>query len=281
MIRKSDRVCVSRYYPVDHIKANRMYIVRYSNVMFIANGNIYVQIRKNDDEKYYCCTIDKFKKWGSIENLKRVVTLKGKNEIKTITDLMDAIIECGCSRKLDYFEYLEAENDSLLENSDYKYNVDDFIFQSYHDFSRGFKMNGTGFRESEGRIFYDGNINFSLDLCVGGIRKDLPACILKEIEREANKLLEVNFVKPKDIKDVKFTCYAKVELSHSICNNGNHVFYRSYSIHIEIDKISNYYNDFDLDNVDMKFLKHADFYLCDRPWTEKPFDEFIRNEMFR
>ena len=43
------------------------------------------------------------------------------------------------------------------------------------------------------------------------------------------------------------------------------------------DKIGKYYNDFDLD---MEFLKHADFSLCNRAWTEKPFDEFIKNEMF-
>lgn len=281
MIRKRDRVCVSRYYPVDHIKANRMYIVRYCNSLFIANGNIYVHIRKDDDDKQYCCTIHNFKKWAGIENLKRFISLKGKKRSKTIADLMDAVIECGYSRELDYFEYMEAKNDSLLENSDYKYNADDFTFQEYPGFSRGFKMNGTGFRESEGRIFHDGDINFSLDLCIGGIRKDLPGCVLKEIEREINELLEVNFVRPEDIKNVKFTCYAKVELNHTVKKIGEHIFYRKYSIHIETDTISDYYNDFDLDDMDMKFLKHAVFYLCDRPWTEKPFDEFIRNEMFR
>lgn len=92
----------------------------------------------------------------------------------------------------------------------------------------------------------------------------------------------MNFVKLENIKEVRFTCYAKIELSHTVNNKtGNHYFYRSYSIHIEIDKISDYYNDFDLDNVDIKFLKHADFCLCDRSWTEKPFDEFIRDEIFR
>lgn len=281
MIRERNRVWVSRYYPVDHIKANRMYIVRYSNSLFIGNGNIYVHIGKNDNEKYCCCTINNFKKWGGIENLKRFITLKGKREVKTITDLMDAVIECGYSRELDFFEYMEVKNDSLLENSDYKYKIDDFTFRDYPDFNRGFHINGTGFSESKGRIFYNGNINFSLDLGMGGIRKDLPECLLKEIERVANELLEVNFVRPEDIKNVNFTCYAKVKLDHSICNNGNHAFYRSYSIHIEIDKIGEYYNDFDLDDMDMKFLKHVDFYLCDRSWTEKPFDEFIRNEMFR
>lgn len=40
------------------------------------------------------------------------------------------------------------------------------------------------------------------------------------------------------------------------------------------------YNDFNLDNLDMKFLKHADFYLCDIPELEKPFDIFIRDEIF-
>ena len=124
-----------------------------------------------------------------------------------------------------------------------------------------------------------GEMNFCLDLGIGGIRKDLPGCILKEIEREANRLLEANIVNPDDIKKVKFTCYAKVQLRHVYNNkNRNHGFYRSYSIHIEIDKIGEYYND--LDNVDMKFLKHAKFCLCDISGTEKPFDEFIRDEIF-
>lgn len=114
-----------------------------------------------------------------------------------------------------------------------------------------------------------------------GIRKDLPECILKEIEREVNKLLEVNFINQEDIGQVIFTCYASACFGHSrTIKNGKHYFYRSYSIHIEIDRISEYYNNFDLDNMDMKFLKHADFCLCDRSWTEKPFDEFIKNEIF-
>lgn len=282
-MRKNDRVCVSRYYPIDHIKANRMYIVRYCNSLFIANGNVYVHIRKDDDDKYYCCTIRNFKKWGGIENLKRFVSLKGIKEVKTIVNLMDAVIECGFSRELGYSEYRAIENDCLIENSDYRYQIDDFTFQDFPSFNRGFNMNRTGWRESEGRIFHDGDMNFSLDLSDmnSGIRKDLPKCILKEIEREVNELLEVNFINQEDIGQVIFTCYANACFGHSrTIKNGKHYFYRSYSIHIEIDKISEYYNNFDLDNIDMKFLKHADFCLCDRSWTEKPFDEFIKNEIF-
>ncbi len=128
--------------------------------------------------------------------------------------------------------------------------------------------------------FNDTNMNFLLDLGIGGIRKDLPECMLKEIESETNELLEANMIKLEDVKKVKFTCYAKIQLSHNVKKTGEHVFYRSYSIHIEINKISDYYNDFELDNVDMKFLKHADFCLCDRDGLEKPFDEFIRDEIF-
>lgn len=281
MARKNDRVCVPGDYPVERIKANRMYIVRYCNSLFIANGKIYVNIRKDDDdEKFYCCTIHNFKKWGGIENLKRFVSLKGRKEVKTIADLMDAVIECGYSRELDYFEYMDIENDSLLENSDYKYSIDDCGFCECKNLVNGFSMNMTGFRESGGEIFHDGHINFCLDLSnrKGGIRKDLPECVLKEIEHEANRLLEANIVNPNDVKKVKFTCYAKVQLYHSMRKDGRHIFYRSYSIHIEIDKIGEYYND--LDNVDMKFLKHAKFCLCDISGTEKPFDEFIRDEIF-
>lgn len=39
-MRKNDRVCLSRYYPIDYIKENRIYIVRYYNSLFIADGNI-------------------------------------------------------------------------------------------------------------------------------------------------------------------------------------------------------------------------------------------------
>ena len=98
MSRKSDRVCVSRYYPIEKLKANRMYIIRYCNSLFIANGNIYVHIGGSDDDKHYCCTINNFKKWGGIENLKRFISLKGKKEVKTISDLMNAVIEFGYSR---------------------------------------------------------------------------------------------------------------------------------------------------------------------------------------
>ena len=244
-MRKSDRVCVSRYYPIDHIKPNRMYIVRYCNSLFIANGNIYVHIRKDDDDKQYCCTINNFRKWGGIENLKRFISLKGKKEVKTIAALMDAVIECGYSRELDYFEYRDIENDSLLENSDYRYGIDELGFHANEKLHRGFeKLESPRYGVQIGK-YNDTEINFYLDLGIGGIRKDLPDCILKEIERETNELLEVNFVKLEDIMKTKFICYAKVKLSHTVDNKtGKHYFYRSYSIHIEIDKIGDYYRDF-------------------------------------
>ena len=285
IMRKNDRVCVSRYYPVDHIKANRMYIVQYDYSMFIANGNIYVSHSYNDEnnkrqETHICCTIHNFKKWGGIENLKRFVSLKGKKEMKTIIDLMDAVLECGYGREMSYFEYVEMMNDFLLENSDYKYNVKDLGFCANDNLYNGFeKLESPRYGLQIGK-FNDNQMNFCLDLCIGGIREDLPECILKEIEHETNRLLEANIIEHEYVKKIKFTCYAKVQLHHNMRKDGKHVFYRSYSIHIEIDKIGEYYNDFDLDNLDMKFLKHADFCLCDRSWTEKPFDEFIRNEMF-
>lgn len=279
--RKNDRVCVSGYYPIEKIKANRMYIVRYGNVLFIANGNIYVQVRRDNDEKCYCCTIHNFRKWGGMENFKRYISLKEKKKVKTAGNLIDAVLECGYSRELDYFEFMKIEEDSLLENSDYKYSIDDLRFYKCENLYRGFeKLESPVYGLPIGK-FNDTDMIFCLDLGMNGIRKDLPECILKEIQCEANKLLEVNFVKPEDIEKAKFTCYTKVKLSHIVKKTGEHVFYRSYSIHIEIDKISEYYNNFDLDDLDIKFLKHADFYLCDRSWTEKPFDEFIRNEIFR
>lgn len=281
MARINDRVCVSRYYPVECIKPNRMYIVRYCNSLFISNGNIYVRLGNVDDEKYFCCFIHNFKKWGGIENLKSFISFKGKKEkVKTISDLTDAVMECGYKRKLDYDEYRDIENDSLLENSDYKYSIDDLVFHGCEILYRGFqKLESPRYGLQIGQ-FNDVEIIFCLDLGIGGIRKDLPKCILKEIEYEANRLLEVNFVKAEDVGKINFTCYTKVKLSHCIHKDGNHVFYRIYSIHIEIDKISNYYKDFDLDNVDVKFLKHADFCLCDRVGTEKAFDEFIKHEIF-
>lgn len=301
MERKNDRVCVSRYYPVDHIKANRMYIVQYDYSMFIANGNIYVSHSYNDEnnkrqETYICCTIHNFKKWGGIENLKRFVSLKGKKEMKTIIDLMDAVLECGYSREVDFFEYMDIENDSLLENSDYKYSVCDLRFGMCKelDESDGFKKKEYTKVGLQGRLekFNIRNeLEFCLDLGRGGIRKDLPECVLKEIEHEVNRLLEVNFIKEEDIKKIKFTCYAKIQLSHyfhhdntikcgKLQGNNHHVFYRHYSIHIEIEEISDYYNEFDLDDKDIEKIKYSHFCLCDIEGLEKPFDEFIRDEIF-
>lgn len=121
---------------------------------------------------------------------------------------------------------MDIENDSLLENSDYKYSIDDFGFCECKNLVNGFSMNMTGFRESGGEIFHDGHINFSLDLSnrKGGIRKDLPECALKEIEYEANRLLEANIVNPDDVKEVEFTCYAKVQLYHSMRKDGRNIF---------------------------------------------------------
>lgn len=282
MAMKNDRVCVSRYYPIANIKPNRMYIVRYCNSLFIANGKIYLHVRKEDEDKYYCITILNFKKWGGIENLKNFAFLKGKKKEKTISDLMNAVLKCGYKRELDFLEFMEIEEDCLLENSDYKYSIDDLVFRDCENLYNGFeKMELSGYGLQIGKC-NDTQIHFCLDLSVGGIRKDLPKCLLKEIEHEANRLLEVNFVKPEEIKKVNFTCYTKVQLNHYINRkDGKHIFYRNYSIHIEINRISNYYDDFSLDNVDNKFLKHADFYLCDKTSEmEKAFDKFIRNEIF-
>lgn len=293
---KNNRICVSRYYPVNHIKPNRMYIIQYNHSLFIANGNIYVHHSYHDEnndwkETYFCCIIHNLKKWGGIENLKRFISLKDKKKVKTIIDLIDAVMECGYSRKLGYSEYADAMNDSLLENSDYKYNVIDLSFRTNESLYNGFEKLESPRYGVQIDKFNDTYMNFCLDLGIGGIRKDLPECILKEIEHGANRLLEANMIAPEDIKKVRFTCYTKVELCHNYHydgtikngkpqNNNHHVFYRSYSIHIEIDKIGEYYNDFDLDNVDMKFLKHADFCLCDIDGLEKPFDKFIRDEIF-
>ncbi len=282
---ENDRVCVSRYYPVEQIKPNRMYIVRYHNVLFIANGNIYVSCSDHEDimhisTRNVCCSIHNFKKWGGIDNLKRFITLKGKKKVKTIADLIDAVMECGYSIELEDFEYGDIRDDSLLENSDYKYSIEDLNFHTNDKLHRGFeKLESPKYGIQIGK-YNDTEINFCLDLVIGGIRKDLPECILKEIELEVNRLFEANFLKPEDVKKRRFTCYTKVQLSHTIRRDGKHTFYRSYSIHIEIDKINDYYNNFDLDDMDIKFLKHADFYLCDRSWTKKPFDEFIKNEIF-
>ncbi len=183
-------------------------------------------------------------------------------------------------RKLDYFEYKDIEKESLLENSDYKYSINDLTFHRYEDFTNGFqKLESPRYGLQIGK-FIDTEMHFCLDLGICGIRKDLPECILNEIEYEVNRLLEVNFVKPEDAKKVKFTCYAKVHLSHNVKKTGEHVFYRSYSIHIGIDKTSDYYNAFDLDDMDIKFLKYADLYLYEIPEEHKKFDEFIKNEMF-
>ena len=87
--------------------------------MTVPGMKLYVSYSYNDEknnwkETYFCCTIQNFKKWGGIENLKRFVSLKGKKEMKTIIDLMDAVMECGYSRKLDYIEYRDVKNDFLL-----------------------------------------------------------------------------------------------------------------------------------------------------------------------
>ena len=260
--------------------------------MFIAKGNIYAHHSYHDEnndwkEIHICCTIHNFKKWGGIENLKRFVSLRGKKEVNTIIDLIDAVMECGYSRELRCSEYVETMKDFLLENSDYKYGVIDLTFLASENLYNGFvKLESPRYGLQIGK-FNDTQMNFCLDLGMGGIRKDLPECVLKEIEHEANRLLEANIVNPEDVKKVKFTCYAKVQLHHNYHHDGtlqrknHHIFYRSYSIHIEIDKIGDYYKDFDLDNIDMKFLKHADFCLCDIDGLEKPFDEFIRDEIFR
>ena len=276
---KDDRIMVTRDFPLQYMKANRLYILGYSNTIFIGNGNIYVKFVKYPDkseESMLCCSIHNLKKWGGIERLKRFVSLKGKKErVKTIQDLIDAVMECGYKREIDCSEYYEIQKETLLQNSDYKYKLDKLCFHNKEEFRNRFET-------IKPDLYRD--IDFRLDLVFNGkCKQDLSQCIRDRIEHEANQLLEKNFIKPEDINKVKFCCYVEVRMSHSWdYENGNHVFYRYYKFLVGIDKINEYYNNAcsSLSEKDVRCLSCETFHLSDYCELRQAFDEYMKNIIF-
>ena len=125
-------------YPLKSINPNIFYRVtlnkeekRYAN-FFILNGNIYFKTAIiisacERTENYYCCTIEKLKRFVTKVNISQFFKCKKKMELETVSDLLLMAVECGYKRETDFHEFYEAEEE-LKSDFSSRYKFDDFKF---------------------------------------------------------------------------------------------------------------------------------------------------------
>lgn len=195
---------------------------------FILNGNIYFKnsIYRNDMnnvEEYYCCSIEKFKKFTTKVNISQFFKFRGKTEFETVNDLYIMIMECGYKREIDHNEFYEAENELKPDFSNW-HKFDEFIFikQALNPNSH---PGDTLIRQS-----HFGTI-ITLDMISDKRKQAIPDCIKEEIIYWTNTMLDEKLV---DINSVRFLLHAEIrfEVIGSL--------YKNYKINIiMVDKKGN------------------------------------------
>ena len=125
-------------YPLGSIRPNIYYRATINKEenrhahFFILNGNIYIEIAvyKSACERtidYYCCSIEKLKRFITKTNISQFFKFKKKTELETLSDLYIVIMECGYKREIDENEFYEAECE-LKSDFRSRYKFDDFKF---------------------------------------------------------------------------------------------------------------------------------------------------------
>lgn len=251
-------------YPLESIKTNVYYQVtlnkeekRYAN-FFILNGNIYFKVAIymsacERTENYYCCTIEKLKRFVTKVNISQFFKCRKKMELETVSDLLLMAVECGYKREIHFHEFYEAEEE-LKSDFSSRYKFDDFKFAVSIDLNPPSHPGDALITKS-----HDG-AEITLDMISDERKQPVPDCIKDEIAHYANTMLEENLI---DIKDVRFLLHAKIEFEVI------GILYRSYRV--EIIMIGE----------NRKQLHKVYFCLCDcEKEQENAMEEYFRNELF-
>lgn len=241
-------------YPLNSIKPNIYYVVtlnkeekRYAN-FFILNGNIYFETKN-----YYCCTIEKLKRFVTKVNISQFFKCRRKMELETVSDLLLMVVECGYKREIDFHEFYEAEEELKFDFSS-RYKFDDFKFAISIDLNPPSHPGDALITKSH----YGAEI--TLDMISDERKQPVPDCIKDEIAHYINTMLEENLV---DIKDVRFLLHAKIEFKVI------GTLYRNYRV--EIIMIGE----------NRKQLHKVYFCLCDcSEEQENAMEEYFKNELF-
>ena len=199
-------------YPLKSIKPNIYYGVtlnkeekRYAN-FFILNGNIYfetaiIMSACERTENYYCCTIEKLKRFVTKVNISQFFKCRRKMELETVSDLLLMVVECGYKREIDFHEFYEAEKE-LKSDFSSRYKFDDFKFAVSIDLNPPSHPGDALITKSH----YGAEI--TLDMISDERKQPVPDCIKDEIAHYINTMLEENII---DINDVRFLLHAKIE----------------------------------------------------------------------
>lgn len=251
-------------YPLGSVKPNVFYRLtlnkeekRYAK-FFILNGNIYFEIAVYKSacertEDYYCCSIEKLKRFITKTSISHFFKRRKKTELETVSDLLLMAIECGYKREINCNEFYEAECE-LSSDFSSRYKFDDFKFAVSIDLNPPAHPGDALITKSHfGAII-------TLDMIHDKRKQSVPDCIKDEITYFANKMLEENLI---DIKDIRFLLHAKIEFE--VIGS----LYKNYNVEIiMIDKDRNQLH-----------KEHFSLYDLGKEATAM-MEEYFKNELF-
>lgn len=224
---------------------------------FILNGNIYFKnsVYRNDMnnvEEYYCCSIEKFKRFIAKANISQFFKFKGKNELETVNDLYIMIMECGYKREIDHNDFDEAMDELKSDFSNW-HKFDEFIFRTQALDPRHPPGDALIRQSHYGTVI-------TLDMISDRRKQAIPDCIKEEVIYWTNTMLDEKLV---DINSVLFLLHAEIEFEVI------GTLYKNYIINIiMVDKKGN--------------QLHKDrFCLCDcEKEQQDAMEEYFKNELF-
>ncbi|RKI36022.1 hypothetical protein D7V86_26260 [bacterium D16-51] len=224
---------------------------------FILNGNFYYEsicygnINK-DLDLFYCCTIEKFKRFIAKTNISQFFSRMKKIRLETADDLRVMLMECGYKREIDYGEFKEAERELKSDFSKW-HKYDDF-----HFISKKLNPHANPGDAQMGTTPFGATITF--DMVSDRRKQRVPDCIKEEIIYWANTMLGEKLA---DIESVRFLLHAEIAFETI------GTLFKSYKVNIVmVDKKGN--------------QLHKDrFCLCDcEKGQEEAMEEYFRNELF-
>ena len=233
-------------------KENRRYFH-----FFILNGNfyyenIYYRNINKDLDFYYCCSIEKLKRFIAKTNISQFFSRKKKISLEIVDDLRVMLMECGYKREIDFKEFYEAESELKSDFSKWhKYDDFHFISKKLNPYANpgDAQMGTTPF-----------GATITLDMISVRRRQKVPDCIKEETIYWTNTMLDEKLV---DIESVRFLLHAEIafETVGSL--------FKSYKVNIVM--------------VDKKGhqLHKCRFCLCDcEQEQENAMEEYFKNELF-
>lgn len=248
-------------YPLKNVKPHIFYRLTLNGEerrcyhFFVVNGNIYFKVilyGKNDIQDYYCCSIEKLKKFIMRANISQFFKCGKKTELETVDNLCIMLMECGYKREIDFHEIYEAKKNLRSDFSKW-HKYDDF-----HFISKKLNPNANPGDAEMGNTPFGSTI--TLDMISDRRKQKVPDCIKEEIIYWTNTMINEKLV---DIESVQFTLCA--EIAFEVIGT----LFKKYKVTIAmVDKNGNQ-------------LHKSRFCLCDcGKEQENAMEEYFKNELF-